>query len=160
MSSDETPATIIQAKEAHVGLIVPLFLAYSEFYGRTVPAKLAREFLREGLASGESVILLALQDRPISVEDAALGFLQMHPSRSSKRLGRRWIINDLYVVETARRQHLGRRLFVAAQEYAAQTGAKDLRLSTKITNTGARAFYESLGWQALDEFINYELPLE
>ncbi len=158
-SMDQPTINIVPATIAHLPLITPLFLAYSAFYGRTVAPEAASDYLRDGLTLGESVIFLALQQDSAGPE-GGLGFLQMHPSRSSKALGRRWIVNDLYVIPAMRRHHIGRRLFVAAQTYAAESGAKDLRLMTKITNQAARAFYESLGWRSLDEFIAYEFPVE
>ena len=155
ISEAEATTSIVRATADQVALITPLFLAYSEFYGRTVPPDAASTYLQDGLTMGASVILLAIAYPPSAAEGEALGFLQMHPSRSSKLLGDRWLINDLYVVPAQRRQHIGRRLLEAAQAYAAETQAKDLRLSTKVTNHAARAFYESLGWVALDEFVSY-----
>ena len=152
-----TPApTIVRATEEHLDRVTPLFLAYCAFYGRTVAPEAAVEYLREGLATGESVIFVAFTQTPSGMDEAG-GFLQMHPSRSSKLLGRRWIVNDLYVAPALRRQHVGRHLLEAAHAHARATHAKDLRLSTKVTNQAARAFYASLGWVALDEFVTYEL---
>jgi ribosomal protein S18 acetylase RimI-like enzyme len=147
---------IVRITVEQVASIVPLFVDYSAFYGRTVTPDDAHTFLHEGLATGESVIF-GFFSHVVAGDSTAGGFLQMHPSRSSKLLGRRWIVNDLYVSPELRRQRIGQCLLTAAHAYARETGAKDLRLSTKVTNHVARALYESLGWMALDEFVTYEL---
>jgi GNAT superfamily N-acetyltransferase len=43
-----------------------------------------------------------------------------------------WILNDLFVVEEARRLGIGEQLLTAATDYALQTGAVRLELSTVL----------------------------
>nr|MBA3826997.1 GNAT family N-acetyltransferase [Ktedonobacterales bacterium] len=112
---------IVRVTIEHVAQVTPIFVAYSAFYGRTVAAAAAQQYLHEGVVTGESVIFMALT----AEQQEAGGFLQMHPSRSSKWLGRRWIVNDIFVQPTLRRQHIGRRLLAAAQAHAVATTAQD-----------------------------------
>ena len=51
---------IVRITVAQVERIVPLFVAYSAFYGRTVVSADAHAYLHEGLVTGESVIFGAL----------------------------------------------------------------------------------------------------
>jgi GNAT superfamily N-acetyltransferase len=87
----------------------------------------------------------------------ALGFTQLYPSFSSVSVKRLWILNDLFVSQAARRGGVGRRLLERAREWAVETGAKGLTLTTALNNTAARALYESCGWRLDDEFAHYQL---
>jgi GNAT superfamily N-acetyltransferase len=132
----------------------PLFDAYRQFYGQRSDITAARAFLDERLRRDESVIFLAVAD-----EDSgeALGFMQLYPSFSSVSLRRLWILNDLFVPPSVRRGGVGRRLLERAREWAVETDAKGLILATAVTNSTARALYESCGWRRDDEFQHYHL---
>jgi len=94
------------------------------------------------------------------VEDEnALGFTQLYPSFSSVSLKPIWILNDLFVVEKARRRGIGAQLLMAARDHAIQTGAVRLVLSTAVQNTTAQALYERQGWQKDIAFFQYEFEL-
>jgi GNAT superfamily N-acetyltransferase len=132
----------------------PLFDAYRQFYRQRSDVGAARAFLDERLRREESVIFLAVAD-----EDGGevLGFTQLYPSFSSVSLRRLWILNDLFVAPSVRRAGVGRRLLERAREWAVETDAKGLTLATAVTNSTARALYESCGWRRDDEFQHYHL---
>ncbi|GAB4178446.1 MAG: hypothetical protein Fur006_10890 [Coleofasciculaceae cyanobacterium] len=46
-----------------------------------------------------------------------------------------------------------------AKQYAKETGAVRIVLSTKISNQLAQALYESLGYVKDEQFYHYSLPL-
>ncbi len=71
-----------------------------------------------------------------------------------------WILNDLFVVEKARRRGVGARLLMAARDHAVRTGAVRLVLSTAVENSAAQALYEQGGWRKDTTFFqyNFELP--
>jgi GNAT superfamily N-acetyltransferase len=133
----------------------PLFDAYRRFYGQRPDLAAARAFLDERLRRDESVIFLAVADGQPSGE--ALGFTQLYPSFSSVSLKRLWVLNDLFVDPNVRRGGVGRRLLERAREWAIETGAKGLVLTTAVDNSTARALYESCGWQRDDAFQHYYL---
>jgi GNAT superfamily N-acetyltransferase len=133
----------------------PLFDAYRQFYGQRSDLAAARAFLDERLRRDESVIFLAVADGQPSGE--ALGFTQLYPSFSSVSLKRLWVLNDLFVDPNVRRGGVGRRLLERAREWAIETGAKGLVLTTAVDNSTARALYESCGWQRDDAFQHYYL---
>jgi GNAT superfamily N-acetyltransferase len=135
----------------------PLFDAYRQFYGQRSDVTAARAFLDERLRRDESVIFLAIADGGPGGE--ALGFTQLYPSFSSVSLKRLWILNDLFVAPNVRRGGVGRRLLERAREWAVETDAKGLILATAVTNSTARALYESCGWRRDDEFQHYQLLL-
>ena len=70
-------------------------------------------------------------------------------------LERLWVLNDLFVDPAARRTGAGRALLTRAERWAADTGAKGLTLSTRVTNAAARRLYESCGWTRDEEFEHY-----
>jgi len=134
--------------------LVPLFDGYRQFYGKAPDEAGAREFLTARLRLNESMILLAYDGH-----GAALGFTQLYPLFSSVRMVRTWLLNDLFVAATARRQGVAKALLEAAAAEARHLGAASLSLSTAHDNVAAQALYESLGWQRDTQFREYTLTL-
>jgi GNAT superfamily N-acetyltransferase len=146
--------SIRRATVEDLGLIVPLFDAYRQFYGQPSDLNLARTFLSDRFRHHQSVIFLALDHN-----GSALGFTQLYPSFSSGLARPIFILNDLFVSAAARRQSVGRSLLEAAAEFGRQSGAARLALATALDNAPARALYESSGWRQDNTFCNYTLPL-
>lgn len=156
---ENAPVSLIRAGVEQSDLVAPLFQAYCEFYGRTISVEQAKAYIEDGLTLGDSVVFLALQHSDYMAAPRAVGFTQMHPSRSQVFLSRRWIINDLYVAPDARRGGVGRKLLEAAKAFALSTNAKDMVLRTAQTNGPARALYQSLGWVEDEIAMYYKLRL-
>ena len=135
-------------------VLVPLFDGYRQFYGKPSDEAGARDFLTARLRLNESMILLA-RDR----HGAAPGFTQLYPLFSSVRMVRTWLLNDLFVAASARRQGVAKALQEAAATEARNLGAASLSLSTAHDNLAAQALYESLGWQRDTQFREYSLTL-
>ncbi|MDX1662065.1 MAG: GNAT family N-acetyltransferase [Gemmatimonadota bacterium] len=154
MTRDGDDFEIERASREHLDALVPLFEGYRAFYGRERDPAAARAFLDERLESGDSVVFLARSDA------GAVGFVQLFPSWSSVRMGRLWILNDLFVEPAARGRGVGRRLMERAREHAESTGAAGLVLETEKSNVSAAALYRSLGWEKERAFDRYELFLE
>jgi GNAT superfamily N-acetyltransferase len=141
------------ATVADLEALAPLFDAYRGFYDQPGDVSRARRFLEERLERSESVVLLAFLD------GVAVGFTQLYPSFSSISTARIFVLNDLFVAEAGRRRGVARRLLAAAVEFARSAGAVRMALSTALTNTEARALYESAGWKRDDHFLTYEIEL-
>lgn len=90
-------ATILELES-----LTELFDLYRVFYEQTSDPDRAREFLRERLTNGESVVFMAFE------EGNPVGFVQLYPSFSSVSMVRSWVLNDLYVKESARKKDLAR----------------------------------------------------
>jgi GNAT superfamily N-acetyltransferase len=69
-------------------------------------------------------------------------------------------LNDLFVASDARGQGVAQALLRHAHQWAQETHAKRLVLSTAIDNVAAQRVYEKLGWQRDTAFYHYELALE
>lgn len=145
--------TVHRADPSHLDALADLFDAYRRFYGRPGDVPGARAFLAERLDRGDSVVFIA--------EDggAPAGFTQLYPSFTSVGMGRLWVLNDLFVAETARGRGVGRALLGAARGFAEETGAVRLTLQTAVDNRTAQALYESVGWTRDDDFHTYTLSL-
>ncbi|HWS77490.1 MAG TPA: GNAT family N-acetyltransferase [Thermomonas sp.] len=129
-----------RAGPADLDAIALLFDGYRQFYGQASDLPRAREWLRERLRFGESVVLVATRDgKPV-------GFTQLYPMYSSVRTARTWILNDLFVEANARRNGVARALLEAAAKFARDDGATGISLETARDNTAARALYRAAGW--------------
>jgi len=148
---DDT-TTISRAGPADLDALATLFDAYRTFYGQTPDLPLARQWLRERLRFGESVVLVAKRG------GAAVGFVQLYPMFSSVRTAKTWILNDLYVDAGARRRGVARALLDASAAFARGDGAAGISLETTRDNAAARALYRVAGWNE-DATQWYSLPL-
>ena len=145
--------TIRRATPADVDLVAPLFDAYRQFYACSPDLELARRFLGERLARGESVVFVAVLD------GTGVGFTQLYPTFTSIGANRAWILNDLYVSPAARRQGVGRQLMDAARRFAEESGAAWLELATAKDNDRAQALYRGCGYKKDEAYDRYKLTL-
>ena len=134
--------------------IVPLFDAYRQLYGKPADLEGARNFLAERTARSESVLFLA------SEGDHAVGFAQLYPSFSSLSMKRTWVLNDLFVSESARGRGIGTALLRECERLAVETGAAGLALETMKGNLTPQRLYESRRWKRDDVFFRYNLFFE
>lgn len=148
---------IIHATSDHLDQIAPLFDAYRVFYRQPSDPDRARAFIAERLENQDSIIFLALSTEP---EPAALGFTQLYPLFSSVSMQSLWLLNDLYVAESARKTGVGGGLMLRARAHAESTGAKGLELATQKENRTAQSLYEAMGYVRDEAFYRYALTLE
>ena len=131
---------IRHATESDLDAVAPLFDAYRQFYRQPSDIRRARDWLRERMQRGESMLLVAERDA------AAVGFTQLYRMFSSVRTARLWILNDLFVAADARRLGVARALLDAAAHACKDDGAAGLMLETGRDNAAARALYRAAGW--------------
>jgi ribosomal protein S18 acetylase RimI-like enzyme len=142
------------ATVADLDELAALFAGYLTFYQVTKPLTAVREFLAARLRSGDSTLLLARDDQGV-----ACGFVQLYPFYSSLALEPAWLLSDLYVRETVRRQGIGEALMNAARAHAEAGGACGLQLETAKSNLPGQALYERLGYVRDKAFYTYWLGL-
>lgn len=146
--------SIQQATILDVDQLVPLFDGYRQFYGTLSDVVLARQFLSDRMSQNQSVVLLAR-----GADGAAVGFAQLFPSFSSVRAAPIYVLNDLFVVPSARRRGVGTLLLQAVADMARASGAVRAKLSTAITNVAAQRLYEAMNWKREEDFQVYNLSL-
>ena len=145
---------IVSVTESHLEEVASLFDAYRVWYGMPSDIDGARNFLGARLRQSESVIFMA------QLDGDAIGFTQLYPMFSSVKMGPAWVLNDLFVAESARRRGVATALLEAAAEFGRQVGAIRLDLETELDNTQAQTAYERHGWVRDSRFCCYSLALE
>jgi len=145
--------SVRQAVLADLYAVAHLFDGYRQFYGQASDVAAAQHFLLQRFEHGQSVILLAEHQGEV------VGFTQLYPSFSSVSMARVFVLNDLFVLATARRLGVGKALLRAAADHARTLGAVRLSLSTAVDNLNAQALYEAMGWARDQKFFSYHLPL-
>lgn len=148
---------IVRAYPRHLSLAVPLFDQYRQFHNQPLDGEGARQFLTERLSNGDSVIFLALDGS--GSRETGIGFLQLYPLFSSTQMRPAWLLNDLFVVPSARRQGIARALVERAHHLALETRACQLILQTGSENTAGQALCESLGYVRDTGTLLYVLPI-
>ncbi|WP_164214355.1 GNAT family N-acetyltransferase [Virgibacillus sp. YIM 98842] len=138
-----------------IELVADLFDKYRVFYKQSSNVEEGKKFIRERMENQQSVIFLAIEKQENLVRP--LGFVQLYPSYSSVNLAKIWILNDLYVEQSARRRGVATRLMQKAKEFALETGAKELTLETAKDNHQAQQLYELIGYKKDSEHFYYNL---
>jgi GNAT superfamily N-acetyltransferase len=141
--------SIRQAVAADIEALSVLFDEYRQFQGQATNVAAARSFLFERFDHSESVAFIALAN------GTAVGFAQLYPSYSSTSLSRVFILNDLYVQDAVRRQHVASQLLSAVESYAWSFGASRVTLNVARTNVSAQQVYTARGWQQDEQFFMF-----
>jgi ribosomal protein S18 acetylase RimI-like enzyme len=134
--------------------LAALFAGYLEFYQVPRPIEVIREFLAARLRNGDATLLLARDDAGV-----AQGFVQLYPFLSSLALAPAFLLSDLFVSPTARRQGVAEGLMNAARAHAEANGACGLQLETAKTNLAGQALYERLGYVKDEVYLTYWLSV-
>ena len=135
-----------------IKVVADLFNQYRIFYHQTSDMDGAINFLQQRITKNESTIFIAF------IDDEPVGFTQLYPIFSSVSLKRAWLLNDLYVAETARRRGIANALLNKAKEFGAENNAGWLLLETAFDNYKAQSVYEKNGWiKQTDLFYQFTL---
>ena len=138
-----------QAALSELEELAVLFNQYRQFQGQASDLPAARDFLEARFNHGESVVFVA------RLVDTLVGFVQLYPSFSSVALARVFILNDLFVHESVRRQGVASKLLAAVEGYAWSLGAARVSLNVARDNERGQALYEALGWGRDRQFHMY-----
>lgn len=133
-----------------------LFDKYRIFYDQASNIEEARHFMKDRMTNNESVIFIASEKQNTS---NVLGFVQLYPSFSSVSMKKIWVLNDLYVDQSARKQGVGLALMKKAEEFASRTGAIRIILETGKDNIVAQALYESIGYEKETDVFHYSFQV-
>ena len=81
----------------------------------------------------------------------------IYPTFSTVALAPIWLLNDLYVDESARGNGVATKLMETAEQAARDAGAARIWLRTANDNTAAQALYEGRNWKQDEVFRRYDL---
>ena len=144
---------IFQATFKDLEGVSSLFNLYRMFYQQASDIEGAKTYIKNRLENNESIIFV------VKDKNRYVGFTQLYPTFSSISMKRAWILNDLYVDAVARKQGVGELLLQKAKDYAVETEAKSISLSTAPDNYAAQRLYEKNGYVKDSQFYQYELSL-
>jgi GNAT superfamily N-acetyltransferase len=144
---------VFQANFEHLEEVSKLFDQYRVFYKSSSDLEAARKFLQERFQKDDSMIFV------VKSEGHLVGFTQLYPSFSSVSMKRIWILNDLFVEESYRKKGIAKLLISTAENFAKETRAVRIILSTQVSNITAQSLYESLGYIKNKDFYYYALQL-
>lgn len=148
-------AHVRPATQGDVPQLARLFDQYRQFYHHESDETAAAAWMEARLHAGDAALFIGF-----TAQGEAAGLCQMYRSLCSLQLARIWIVHDLYVAPSARRQGLARLLMDAAREHAQASGAVRLELTTAHNNSAARQLYASQGWEQDLEYLTYTCALE
>lgn len=109
----------------------------------------SKDWLEARLKNDEATFLIALKDNEM------IGFATLYQGFSSISLKKYWVLNDLYVTNSARGLGVGSKLLGAIDLYANKTCAKGVELETAVSNKSAQKLYERLGYIENNQYKSY-----
>jgi ribosomal protein S18 acetylase RimI-like enzyme len=121
--------------------LVSLATAFRDHGGLAAPAEAdLRTSITQLLQDRDTEFFLAC-----SADGTSLGYVQSRYRYSAWMTGLEAEIEDVFVVQAARRRGVGRQLVACAMARATARGCRTIGLNTNERNTGAVALYQQLG---------------
>ena len=142
---------IKKASVSDLHQLVPLFDAFRQCYDKESDLTASTNYLAERLKREESLVYIAVDNQEI------IGFAQLYPTFSSISLKKYWMLNDLYVSPTYRKQGIAKLLINRTKQMAKDTDSMGIIIETRITNNSANHLYDSVGFQKDGEHLYYFL---
>ena len=145
--------TVRLAVSSDLDQLAYLFDQYRQFYECPPDLSAAKNWIAENFERGRSTIFAADDGHQLA------GFTQLYPALCSVDLVEYFVLYDLFVAPSARRQGIARALMNAASEWAEAQGAARLDLETARDNYPGQALYRDLGYELDDVFLKFSLDL-
>ena len=142
--------TISRATAGDIDDLVPLVELYRAFYKQPANDK-THQYVTDRVFNEQAVVFMARKG------GNAVGFTMIYPTFSTVALAEIWLLNDLYVDESARGHGVATKLMETAEQAARDAGAARIWLRTANDNTAAQALYEGRGWAQDLVFRRYDL---
>ena len=131
-----------------------LFDEYRQFYGASSNVALSYQFLKQRFQNEESVIFIHVKDQVFT------GFILLYLGFSSVACSTYYILDDVYVTPSYRRQGSAKQLIDTAILFARQKNAQRISLDTQKNNYQSHQLYEQMGFVRDDEFSTYHCFLK
>ena len=142
--------TIARATANDIFELAPLVESYRAFYKQPASEK-TLQYVIDRVSNDEAVVFIA------RIDGTAVGFTMIYPTFSTVALAPIWLLNDLYVDESARGNGVATKLMETAEQAARDAGAARIWLRTANDNTAAQALYEGRNWKQDEVFRRYDL---
>ena len=131
-----------------------LFDEYRQFYGASSDLQRSLQFLKQRFENEESVIFIHVKD------DVFTGFILLYLGFSSVACSTYYILDDVYVTPTYRRQGSAKQLIDTAILFAQHQNAQRISLQTQKNNYQSHELYEQMGFVKDNEFQTYHCFLK
>ena len=141
------------AESSDLDQLADLFDQYRQFYECSPDLSAAKNWIAENFEQERSTIFTADDGYQLT------GFTQLYPALCSVDLVDYFVLYDLFVAPSARRQGIARALMNAASEWAKAQGAARLDLETAQDNYPGQALYRDLGYELDEVFLKFSLDL-
>ena len=141
------------AESSDLDQLADLFDQYRQFYECSPDLSAAKNWIAENFERERSTIFTADDGYQL------IGFTQLYPALCSVDLVDYFVLYDLFVAPSARRQGIARALMNAASEWAKAQGAARLDLETAQDNYPGQALYRDLGYELDEVFLKFSLDL-
>ena len=141
------------ADSSDLDQLADLFDQYRQFYECPPDLSAARNWIAENFERGRSTIFAADDGHQL------IGFTQLYPALCSVDLVEYFVLYDLFVAPSARRQGIARALMNTASKWAEAQGAARLDLETARDNYPGQALYRGLGYELDEVFLKFSLDL-
>ena len=141
------------AESSDLDQLADLFDQYRQFYECPPDLSAAKNWIAENFERGRSTIFAADDGYQL------IGFTQLYSALCSVDLVDYFVLYDLFVAPSARRQGIARALMNAASEWAKAQGAARLDLETARDNYPGQALYRDLGYELDEIFLKFSLDL-
>ena len=133
------PPVVRPIVDADFAQWLPLWIGYNTFYKRTLPNEVTRKTWARFLDPGEPMHALVAERA-----GQLLGFAHYLFHRSTIHIELICYLQDLFTVESARGQGIGRALIEAVAARARAAGAARVYWLTHETNHAARQLYDKV----------------
>lgn len=131
-----------------------LFDEYRQFYGASSDLERSFQFLKQRFENEESVTFIHVKD------DVLTGFILLYLGFSSVACSTYYILDDVYVTPTYRRQGSAKQLIDTAILFAQHQNAQRISLQTQKNNYQSHELYEQMGFVKDNEFQTYHCFLK
>lgn len=146
---------IIRATENDLPLVLPLFDGYRQFYEQPSDPEASHKYLQARFHNQESVMFLAYEIR--DGQRVGIGFSQLYPTFSSVALRKLWVLHDLYVEESYRKQGIAKMLINKCKDLVIENSPIGIVIESRISNQSAQHLFDAVGFVKEGEHYFYYL---
>ncbi|AXQ22688.1 GNAT family N-acetyltransferase [Acinetobacter wuhouensis] len=143
-----------RATKEDLNQLAILFDEYRQFYGASSNIKQSLSFLTQRFENKESVIFIHVKD------DVFTGFVLLYLGFSSVACLKYYILDDVYVTPSYRRQGSAKQLIDTAILFARHENAQRISLETQKSNYQSHQLYEQMGFVKDNEFQTFHCFLK